>query len=145
MFNHLLLLKYLHLNFYNEFLFTVFFIRSCLNFLFSLVNFLEILFLVHLIIVDCCVIFLYSAVLILPLPGLRRAEQAQQWDQFSRASCDLQLPVYTAAGRVFESSHGRVLIQDLHAFVGGVGEGIPVSRGEPLQRHLQQKQKSHHE
>lgn len=90
-------------------------------------------------------IFLYSAVLILPLPGLRRAEQAQQWDQFSRASCDLQLPVYTAAGGVFESSHGRVLIQDLHAFVGGVGEGIPVSRGEPLQRHLQQKQKSHHE
>lgn len=35
------------------------------------------------------------------------------------------LPVYVAADAVFESSHGRILIRDLHVVVGGGGEGVP--------------------
>ncbi len=52
-----------------------------------------------------------------------------------------ELPVDTAADGLFERSHGRVLIQDLHAFVGGVGEDIPVCRREPLHRCLLHKHK----
>lgn len=36
------------------------------------------------------------------------------------------LPVYVAADGVFESSHSRILIRDLHGVVGGGGEGVPV-------------------
>lgn len=50
-----------------------------------------------------------------------------------------ELPVYAAADGLFKSSHGRFLIQDLHAFVGGVCEGVPVCRRELLHRRLLHK------
>lgn len=50
-----------------------------------------------------------------------------------------ELPVDMSADGLFESS--RVLIQDL--LVGGVGEGVPVSGGEPRQRRLLHKQRKH--
>ena len=59
------------------------------------------------------------------------SSEVQVWAQFSRASCDLRLPVYVVADGVFKSSHGRVLIQDLHAFLGSV-EGVPICRGKRL-------------
>lgn len=52
-----------------------------------------------------------------------------------------ELPVYVAADGLFKSSHGCVLIQDLHAFVGGVGEAVPVCRSERLHRRLLHKHK----
>lgn len=52
-----------------------------------------------------------------------------------------ELPVYVAADGLFKSSHGRVLIQDVRAFVGGVGEGVPVCRRELLHRQLLHKHK----
>lgn len=64
-----------------------------------------------------------------------KLEQTVKWEQFSRASFDLKLPVHTAADSLSKGSHGHVLVQNLHAFVGSAA-GIPICRREPLYRCL---------
>lgn len=47
-----------------------------------------------------------------------------------------ELPVHTAAEGVLKRRHGRVLVQNLEAFVGGAGGGVPVSWREQRHRRL---------
>lgn len=100
-------------------------------------------FIICLLLINFCIYLLvFQSVCVnwwISLLCMLTSSEVQVWAQFSRASCDLRLPVYVVADGVFKSSHGRVLIQDLHAFVGSV-EGVPICRGKRLHRWWLQTQ-----